>query len=88
MVGPTLPAGVSTVELMQSLLQDLQSQEAKEQVYRASLRLQEAQVHGGGGAVGTIMFLDAAFGSGTCPNGPRGLEDCSVGLGPFCRGKL
>lgn len=34
-VGPTLPAGVSTMELMQSLLQDLQSQEAKERVYRA-----------------------------------------------------
>jgi hypothetical protein len=33
-VGPTLPAGVSTVELMQSLLQDLQAQEAKEQAYR------------------------------------------------------
>jgi len=34
-VGPTLPAGVSTVELMQSLLSDLKSQEAKEQSYRA-----------------------------------------------------
>jgi hypothetical protein len=33
-VGPTLPAGVSTVELMQSLLQDLQAQEAKERIYR------------------------------------------------------
>jgi hypothetical protein len=33
-VGPTLPAGVSTVELMQSLLEDLSSQEAKEHVYR------------------------------------------------------
>merc|ERR1719182_1091480 len=33
-VGPTLPAGVSTVELMQSLLEDLQAQEAKEQAYR------------------------------------------------------
>merc|ERR1719305_1694418 len=34
-VGPTLPAGVSTVELMQSLLQDLQAQEAKENLYRS-----------------------------------------------------
>jgi hypothetical protein len=34
-VGPTLPAGVSTVELMQSLLQDLEAQETKEKVYRA-----------------------------------------------------
>merc|ERR1740130_2198985 len=34
-VGPTLPAGVSTVALMQSLLSDLKSQEAKEQSYRA-----------------------------------------------------
>jgi len=34
-VGPTLPAGVSTVELMQSLLQDLQAQETKERIYRA-----------------------------------------------------
>jgi hypothetical protein len=33
-VGPTLPAGVSTVELMQSLLSDLQAQEAKEHIYR------------------------------------------------------
>jgi len=34
-VGPTLPAGASTVELMTSLLQDLQVQEAKEHMYRA-----------------------------------------------------
>merc|ERR1719408_465661 len=34
-VGPTLPAGVSTVELMQSLLSDLEAQEAKERVYRS-----------------------------------------------------
>merc|ERR1719498_1631016 len=34
-VGPTLPAGVSTVELMQSLLQDLRAQEAKERAYRS-----------------------------------------------------
>jgi len=33
-VGPTLPAGVSTVELMQSLLADLQAQETKEHLYR------------------------------------------------------
>merc|ERR1740133_194453 len=33
-VGPTLPAGVSTVQLMQSLLQDISAQEAKEHVYR------------------------------------------------------
>jgi hypothetical protein len=33
-VGPTLPAGTSTVELMNSLVQDLQAQEVKEKAYR------------------------------------------------------
>jgi len=35
-VGPTLPAGVSTVQLMQSLLQDISAQEAKENIYRGN----------------------------------------------------
>lgn len=35
-VGPTLPAGVSTVQLMQSLLQDVVAQEAQEKTYRAN----------------------------------------------------
>jgi hypothetical protein len=35
-VGPTLPAGASTVQLMQSLLQDIMAQETKEEIYRAN----------------------------------------------------
>merc|ERR1719183_602625 len=35
-VGPSLPAGTSTVQLMQSLLQDIMAQEAKENLYRAN----------------------------------------------------
>lgn len=35
-VGPSLPAGVSTVQLMQSLMQDIMAQDAKESIYRAN----------------------------------------------------
>jgi len=35
-VGPSLPAGVSTVQLMDTLLQDMATQETKERLYRSN----------------------------------------------------